>query len=85
MKEPDTPDRPPLDDILEQQDVDELLRVLDAGANVNELTAWGSLLKRVILAFEAHPRLHELVVELIRPEPTRGFSPTTWAARCSRR
>src|SRR5438876_12415561 len=71
MMEPETPDSPPLDDILEQKDVDELLRVLDAGANVNELTVWGSLLKRVILAFEAHPRLHELVVELIR----RGADP----------
>jgi hypothetical protein len=53
-----TPDRTPLENVLEQQDVDELLRLLDAGADVNERTAWGSLLKRTILAFEAHPRLH---------------------------
>ncbi len=55
-----------LDDVLARHDADELLRLLDAGADVNELTWHGSLLTRAILAFEAHPRLHGLVGELLR-------------------
>jgi ankyrin repeat protein len=53
-------------DVLDRQDADELLRLLDAGADVNELTSWGSLLTRTILAFETHPRLHDLVKDLLR-------------------
>ena len=65
-------DESPLGGVLDQQDLDGLFRLLDAGANVNELTRSGSLLRRTILAFEAHPRLHEAVVELLK----RGADPT---------
>jgi hypothetical protein len=71
MKEAPVPDTTLLDDVMGQQDVDELLRLLDTAADVNELTCWGSLLKRAIRAFETHPRLSELVVELLR----RGADP----------
>jgi hypothetical protein len=47
---PELPLGTPLDDVLWAQDVEGLWRALDAGANVNELTLCGSLLKRAIQA-----------------------------------
>ena len=58
--------------ILIRSCTDGLLRALDAGADVNELTFWGLLLARAIHQFEAHSQLHQVVAALI----ARGAEPT---------
>lgn len=47
-------------------DFEEIIRLLDGGADVNEVNCRGeSLLTEAIIYFESHPSLHELVRKLL--------------------
>src|SRR5262249_41622117 len=67
----------PLDEALNRQDADEVLRLLVEGGDINEGNWYGTLLRRAMLVFEAHPRLHDLVGELLR----RGADPARLVER----
>ena len=84
MTESDRPNHSRLDDVLQQQDADGLWRALDAGGDVNELTFWGSLLKRAILRFEGHPQLHRVVATLLARGADAKLLTRTVTGRCSR-